>query len=121
MQTVNIMNMTFSKAFEECTKNGKIICRKFNYKYVITCQVPSIIGEDIIPKMSSLNSAIKDLLLATCGRIHYHNQLLKINLNTGEAEQYMPSADDLFAIDWQIVEGEILEELKWRFNKQAIK
>lgn len=111
------MNMTFGKAFEECSKNGKIICRKTNIKYVIFCQVPAIINENVIPKMTSLTDAAKDIILSTCKRIGYHNQMLKINLNTGEAEQFMPSAEDLFAIDWQIVEGDVLEEIKLRFKK----
>lgn len=111
------MGMTFGDAFEECTKNRKIICRKTNIKYVIFCQIPAIISEDIIPKMTSLSYVAKDIILATCKRISYHNQILKVNLNTGEAEQFMPSAEDLFAIDWEIVEGNILEEIKTRFKK----
>ena len=111
------MCMTFGNAFEECTKNRKIICRKTNIKYVIFCQIPAIISEDIIPKMTSLTYAAKDIILATCKRISYHNQMLKVNLNTGEAEQFMPSAEDLFAIDWEIVEGDVLEEIKTRFKK----
>lgn len=111
------MGMTFGNALEECTKNRKIICRKTNIKYVIFCQIPAIINEDVIPKMTSLSYAAKDIILATCKRISYHNQMLKINLNTGEAEQYMPTAEDLFANDWEIVEGNILEEIKTRFKK----
>ena len=109
--------MTFGNAFEECTKNRKIICRKTNIKYVIFCQIPAIINEDIIPKLTSLTYAAKDIILATCKRISYHNQMLKVNLNTGEAEQFMPSAEDLFALDWEIVEGDVLEEIKTRFKK----
>lgn len=112
--------MTFGTAFVECTKNSKIIGRKLKPKYIIVAQLPCIIGEDTIPALRSLTSATKDILLSTCKRIHYHNQLLKINLVTGEAEQYMPSAEDLFAIDWQIVEGDVLEEIKWRFNKEPM-
>lgn len=111
------MGMTFGNAFEECTKNRKIICRKTNIKYVIFCQIPAIISEDVIPKMTSLSYAAKDIILATCKRISYHNQMLKINLNIGEAEQFMPSAEDLFATDWEIVEGDVLEEIKTRFKK----
>lgn len=111
------MGMTFGNALEECTKNRKIICRKTNIKYVIFCQIPAIINEDVIPKMTSLSYAAKDIILATCKRISYHNQMLKINLNTGEAEQYMPTAEDLFTNDWGIVEGNILEEIKTRFKK----
>ena len=111
------MNMTFGKAFEECVKNGKVICRKNNIKYLITCQVPAIINKDIIPKMTSLNDEIKDILLSTCKRISYSKQMLKINLNTGEAEQFMPTAEDLFTNDWEIVEGDVLEEIKTRFKK----
>ena len=111
------MGMTFGNAFEECTKNRKIICRKTNIKYVIFCQIPAIINEDVIPKLTSLTYAAKDIILATCKRISYHNQMLKINLNTGEAEQYMPTAEDLFTNDWEIVEGDVLEEIKTRFKK----
>ena len=109
--------MTFGNVFEECTKNRKIICRKTNIKYVIFCQIPAIINEDTISKLTSLTYAAKDIILATCKRISYHNQMLKVNLNTGEAEQFMPSAEDLFALDWEIVEGEVLEEIKTRFKK----
>ena len=118
METPIIMNMTFGKALEECVKNGKVICRKNNIKYLITCQVPAIINEDIIPKMTSLNDEIKDILLSTCKRISYSKQMLKININIGEAEQYIPTAEDLFAQDWQIVDGALLEEIKFRFNKE---
>ena len=109
--------MTFGNALEECTKNRKIICRKTNIKYVIFCQIPAIINEDVIPKLTSLTYAAKDIILATCKRISYHNQMLKINLNTGEAEQFMPTAEDLFTNDWEIVEGDVLEEIKTRFKK----
>ena len=111
------MGMTFGNALEECTKNRKIICRKTNIKYVIFCQIPAIINEDVIPKLTSLTYAAKDIILATCKRISYHNQMLKVNLNTGEAEQFMPYAEDLFALDWEIVEGDVLEEIKTRFKK----
>lgn len=111
------MDMTFSNAFEECSKNRKIVCRKTNIKYVIFCQIPAIINEDVIPKMTSLSYAAKDIILATCKRISYNNQMLKINLNTGEAEQYIPNTEDLFANDWEIVEGDVLEEIKTRFKK----
>lgn len=109
--------MSCGNAFKECIENRKVICRKTNIKYVIFCQIPAIINEDVIPKMTSLSYAAKDIILATCKRISYRNQMLKINLNIGEAEQYMPTAEDLFANDWEIVEGDVLEEIKTRFKK----
>ncbi len=112
--------MTFGKEFEECVKNDKIIGRKNKMKYIITAQVPAIINEDIVPKMTSLNKAVKNIILATCNRISYHNQLLKINLSTGEAEQYIPTAEDLFAIDWRTIEGDVLEEVIQRYTKDDI-
>ena len=115
-----IMNMNFSNAFKECITHNKIIGRKSELKYIITSQIPAIIGEEVIPKLTSLNDTVKELLLATCKRIHYHNQMLKINLNTGEAEQYMPTAEDLFALDWQIIDDELLEEIKWRFSNHSL-
>ena len=114
------MNMTFNKAFEECTKNEKLIGRKCEEKYIITAQVPSIIDEDVILKARSLNKAAKNILLATCKRVHYHHQLLKINISTGEAEQYIPTAEDLFAIDWRVIDGDVLEEVIWRFNRDSL-
>ncbi len=120
METPIIMNMTFGKAFEECVKNDKIIGRKNKMKYIINAQVPAIINEDIVPKMTSLNKAVKNIILATCNRISYHNQLLKINLSTGEAEQYIPTAEDLFAIDWRTIEGDVLEEVIQRYTKDDI-
>lgn len=120
MNTPIIMNMNFSNAFVECTKNDKIIGRKSELKYIITAQIPAIIDEEVIPKLMSLNNNVKELLLSTCKRIHYHNQMLKINLNTGEAEQYIPNAEDLFALDWQVIDGELLEEIKWRFSNHKL-
>lgn len=120
MDSIKIMNMDFGSALKECTKNNRLVGRKINLKYIITAQVPSIIDENIIPKMTSLNDAAKDIILATCKRIHYHHQLLRINLNTGEAEQYMPNAEDLFAKDWQVIDETLLEEIKFRFGKQSL-
>lgn len=116
METPIIMNMTFGKAFEECVNNNKVIGRKAKEKYIITAQISNIVNEDVIPKMLSLNKTVKLILLSTCKRIMYHHQLLKININTGEAEQYNPSADDLFAKDWRVIDGEVLTDVINRFK-----
>ena len=117
MDTPIIINMSFGNALLECVKNNKIIGRKLEQKYIITAQLPAIIGAEHIPDLSSINTAAKNIILATCKRIHFHYQLLKINISTGEAEQFMPTAEDLFALDWRIIDGEILKEIVWRYNK----
>lgn len=111
MESVSIMNMTFGSALNECIKNKVCICRKEDLEHIITAQVPANIEENIIPKMTSLNNNTKEILLATCKKIKYHNQLLKINLKTGEAVQYMPTAEDLFANDWCTVASYIYEDI----------
>lgn len=63
----------------------------------------TIIGEEIIKKMTSLNDLSKQLILQTNGSIDYCNQCLIYNANTGEANSWVPSISDIFAEDWCIV------------------
>ena len=63
----------------------------------------TIIGEDIIKKMTSLNDLSKQLIVEANGTISYCNQCLIYNTNTGEANSWVPSVSDIFAEDWCIV------------------
>ena len=63
----------------------------------------TITGEETIKKMTSLNDLSKHLILATNGIINYSNQCLIYNVNTGEANNWVPSISDIFTEDWCIV------------------
>lgn len=84
-------------------KQGKLFCRKgWNGKGMFICaQVPSHIGGDIIPRMTSLYPKAKEVLLATSGEINYENQLLIVKTSTGKADSWIPSSSDFFAEDWE--------------------
>ncbi|MCM1219666.1 MAG: DUF2829 domain-containing protein [Lachnospiraceae bacterium] len=66
-------------------------------------QVPAHIGSDIIPKMQSLPSEAKRLILEAGDHIDYVSQCLIFNPATGEANSWVPSISDVFANDWQLV------------------
>lgn len=68
-------------------------------------QVPAHIESDIIPNMQSLPKSAKDLILNGKGFIDYTSQCLIYNGNTGRADSWVPSISDVFADDWEIVEG----------------
>lgn len=63
----------------------------------------TIAKEEIIKNMISLNDLSKQLILETNGIINYCNQCLIYNVNTGEANNWVPSVSDIFAKDWCIV------------------
>lgn len=66
-------------------------------------QVPAHIGNDVVPKMQSLPQSAKDLIMANTGFIDYTSQCLIYDPNTGKSDSWMPSIDDVFADDWQVV------------------
>lgn len=117
MEIISVMNMTFGNALNQCI-NNVCICRKSKLEEIITAQVPAEITEDIIPKMTSLNDNTKEILLATCKKIKYHNQFLKINLKTGEATQYIPTSEDMCANDWCTVGSFIYEDIIKHFGNK---
>ena len=65
-------------------------------------QVPSIISNEIIPKMQSVPDSAKCLLLSyDQDSIHYNNQIVIVN--NRNIDSWNPTPDDLFAEDWVIV------------------
>ena len=67
-------------------------------------QVSSHIGGDIIPKMQSLPSSAKNILMnREDPHINYTNQMLIINTD-GRADSWVPSSSDVFAEDWEVVD-----------------
>lgn len=95
--------MDFSKALA-CLRDGFVVCRKSNPKFVIIKQMPADIPTEVIPKMTSLNQKAKDIFIKYNVTLKYRNQLLMVNLESGVATTYVPTTEDCFALDWQIVE-----------------
>jgi hypothetical protein len=96
--------MSFGVAIE-ALKFGFAIRRKgWNGKGLwVIKQVPVHIESDIVPKMQSLPQSAKDLILKGKGFIDYTSQCLIYNENTGHADSWVPSINDVFAEDWEIV------------------
>lgn len=73
----------------------------------IVKQVPSHITGDIIPKMQSLPQSAKDILMSRKNpHIDYTNQMLIVNPD-GRADSWVPSASDVFAEDWVVVDQDL--------------
>lgn len=70
-------------------------------------QVPAHIFGNIIPKMQSLPQSAKDILMSReIPHIYYANQMLIINPD-GRADSWVPSVSDVFAQDWEVVNGDL--------------
>lgn len=66
-------------------------------------QIPAHITEEIIPKMQSLPQSAKDIIMSRENKvIDYTSQTLIINPD-GRADSWVPSVNDVFAEDWEIV------------------
>ena len=97
--------MTFGDAIEVLKQGGIVRRRGWNGKGLhVFKQVPARIGNDVVPKMTSLPHAAKDLIVAGKGFIDYTSQCLIYNENTGRADSWTPSIADVFADDWEIVD-----------------
>lgn len=96
--------MTFGDAIEILKQGGAIRRRGWNDKglFVIK-QVPAHIESNVIPKMQSLPQSAKDIIMSRKnGEIFYTDQMLIIDQN-GRADSWVPSINDIFAEDWEIV------------------
>lgn len=95
--------MTFAEAINYLNL-GYCVRRFDDVEHFITKQVPQTIESDIIPRMTSLSKFAKELLLKYPKRISYKNQMLIVNMKSGEAEQYSTTVGDILATDWTKVE-----------------
>ena len=110
--------LTFGLAIE-ALKLCKCIARKgWNGKGMFVCkQVPSVIGQDIVPKMQSLPQSAKDqftqrwhnanaendaVAIANTGSIEYHNQMIIVKPDNS-IDSWVASSSDTFAEDWVIL------------------
>lgn len=101
-------NQTFGQAIE-ALKQGKIVSREgWNGKNLFVFrQVPSSVPADIIPKMTSLPPAVKDVLVKTGSAITYQNQFC-IVYPDNSLHGWQPSGSDALATDW-CIHGEYVE------------
>lgn len=102
--------MDFGKAIE-ALKSGLAVRRRGwnSHGSFVVKQIPSHIEGDIIPKMQSLPQVAKNILMSSENpHIDYINQLLIINLE-GRANSWTPSSIDVFAEDWEIIEGKLYD------------
>lgn len=80
-----------------------------NVKHIV-CQIPQTIPADIVPKMTSLPKAAKELCSYSGERtISYHDQVLCITAGpstSATATYYIPTWEDIFAEDWVMDESD---------------
>ena len=92
----------------EALKQGKIVSREgWDGKGMfVFCQVPSQVPEAVIPKMTSLPQAVKDVLIQRGGAITYQNQFC-IVYPDNSLHGWQPSGADALATDWVIHEPHV--------------
>lgn len=100
----NKMDLNLCK-FEEIfplVKRYSAVSRKsWNEDEFICKQIPADITSDIISKMQSLPTEVKELL-SKLSCISYQDQIIKCNKTTGRISYYTPTGEDLFAEDWYL-------------------
>lgn len=109
--TKNPMRMIESVSFGvavEALKMGWPIAREgwlgpHSLRWIIR-QVPSDIDSTIIPKMQSLPIMAKKRIMKANAYIRYANQCLIYDEATGTANSWAPSAEDILAEDWFVIE-----------------
>jgi hypothetical protein len=95
-------NQTFGQAIE-ALKQGKIVSRAgWNGKGMFVFrQVPSMVPAEIIPKMTSLPQAVKDVLVRRYAPITYQDQFCRVDPDNS-LHGWQPSGGDILATDWEI-------------------
>lgn len=96
---VPVRRFTFGEVVDGLQR-GKVFTR-WNDGSFITMQIPSNIPSETIPKMTSLNGKVKELLSVKKG-IYYHDQVLRVSPmgDKAKATYYMPTWEDIFSSDW---------------------
>ena len=95
---------SFSVAIKFLAAGGAVrrSCWSRTEEFIVK-QIPSRVSGDVIPKMQSLPKIAKNILTSKENpHISYNNQMLIIN-KYGDATTWIPSTNDLFAEDWELV------------------
>jgi len=97
-----ITNQNIGQAVAAASQ-GKIISREgWNGQGMFVFQqVPSLVPEAIIPKMTSLPEAVKTVLIGRGGHITYQNQFALVKPDNS-IHGWTPSSADTLATDWCI-------------------
>jgi len=96
--------MNFGLALEAMKKGKKVARSGWNGKGLFVFkQVPSPIGPDIVPKMTSLPQSVKDEFINRGQGPNYCNQMAIVKQD-GSVDSWVASSSDTFADDWMIVE-----------------
>ncbi|GHT64548.1 hypothetical protein FACS189451_12190 [Bacteroidia bacterium] len=111
--TINFEKMEYCENFGqavEALRVGKIIKRQSHQADTfIFMQVPSVINQEIVPKMTSLPKSVKkeferrfnDEYLQTV-EIYYTDQLARVD-NSNVIRSWTPLPEDVLATDWVIL------------------
>ena len=96
--------MSFGLAIEALTM-GLVLRRKGwkDTQKVVFKQVTTHVEPDIVPKMSSLSDAAKQVIGEGKLGINYLNQCLLYDRVTGIATAWTPCMEDIFECDWTVV------------------
>lgn len=97
-----IPRITFDIAVKALQFGINVRRASWNKGLYIIKQVPAHITKDVIPRMQSLPESAKELIANSTNFITYTSQCLIFNSETGEANSWSPSVDDMFADDWEL-------------------
>lgn len=85
-------------------KNGYKVTREgWNDKGLFVFkQIPANIPTDIIPKMQSVPSLVKETMIERKQNLNYRNQCVIVDRD-GNVDNWSPSISDVFAEDWTVI------------------
>jgi len=97
--------MTFEEVLPHL-KSGQV-CRRAGWEsanLVVFRQNNNVVYPDVFPHMTSLPDTVKEFLKwKNADGIRYQNQVLMMNTTSGDAKNYIPDWEDIFAVDWMVV------------------
>lgn len=97
--------MTFGEAISLLKQGYPVYRDSWKPGLYVIKQIDSDIDSTVVPKMQSLPSQAKELVLSNNdGSIHYRNQCIIIDTSSGNtvATNYIPDWHDMFSSDWNI-------------------
>lgn len=103
--------MNIGEAVKALKEGKRVKCLDWDVqKRFVFMQVTSTIQKEIVPKMQSLPTTVKDYFNETfespseqIDAIYYHNQLAMVGLSN-LIEGYNPTASDLLSDNWYILD-----------------
>lgn len=101
-------SLTFGQAVE-AMKEGLPVSRARWYKSnggFVFRQVPSLVPAEIIPLMTSLPEAVKQLVLSRALPMQYENQFAFVD-SLNHACSWNPTVEDVLASDWFVCQSHV--------------